>query len=401
MSSHQLRRAIAESPDFELISQNGTYTVALIKGIGDQVVYCRPGGDRAFMSLVFEHRGGRSSLLASLVLVPPSAEGEPEHLHEQRRRAALPLIDERKRGGYFISLINFNDLIRQHLAEGMRVVLRQVSAELFRLRQTGEPSLRPRVNNRVSSWTQLFSLLSADAPTAPPNAQAGEPQSEPQREPPRPVSPAEAPITLSRAQRGAELGPLRLERVLFLGAEVEDERGDLRSRDDVTQEALRGGARAHEPHFQLVKAQLSSLGDPRSVYFDDVSIVPCDGDPSGEARYRERVTLSLWYHRRLLNRYQPNLVVICGALAAREYLSQVLNPSEFEPTRPPVILQLCDVAQRGYLEPLDHGWRAASPAPSVYELLCDALRRSPGHPHYKLVAPEKKSSPWRVEVMSA
>jgi hypothetical protein len=37
----------------------------------------------------------------------------------------------------------------------------------------------------------------------------------------------------------------------------------------------------------------------------------------------------------------------------------------------------------------------------VYELLCDALRRSPCHPHYKLLIPEKKSSPWRVEVMSA
>ena len=191
-----------------------------------------------------------------------------------------------------------------------------------------------------------------------------------------------------------QLYETRFPRVLWLGAEFNFSKGDTRSMDEIAHVALRGGLRCQDTYFQILKAQVHSVGvslTHDSIIFDDVSIVPGTGRHSDEDTYRNNVALSKWYHIRLLNQFQPNLVIIGGGLATREYLSQVLPSSIIQP----IVLRLRNPSPQAHFGAIygEDGWIERYEERDVGALLLEAMVHHPNTKHFELIVSDHD---WRI-----
>ena len=369
----ELLAHMKKSTFFTTLSSNNTYTFCMINDIGDCEVFCRPGGERGFITVSFEHRK-KGTLKCTLVLVPP-CKGTAHH---QRRTKALNLIRADKRPNSqatYVTLISFSSLV-----SGFAIpkALQMIQEEIMHLKKMGSPShLWKRQINIVSDWRLLFGLLNQKAVSQGSSVQSSVPKEQPKRK----------ESSLGKAQ-------INCNRILFFGAEFNASKGDHRSMDEMTHEALRGGLRANETYFKLIKAQLRSLEiQNQSLYFDDVSIVPGGGKHSEESVYRENVRLSVWFHRRLLSSYRPDLVVIGGGQAMKEYVGQVL---ESKKESAPYVLQVRNPSQGGHRGAIDEGWIKAYGQKNVRKMLESSIRENPQDRFFRLVIP-KMNGEWRIE----
>ena len=161
MKRLELVKSIKDMDYFEELSHNNTYTLLSFAALNDPGVYCKPGGQRAFLSLAFEHRDQnlKNGFKASVLLVPPYTSE-----YETDRKRAIQLIRQeklKKANNYFITLINFNDLIRSAIDKGssLKEILSELIKELEHLKTNGQPSRSwSRQNNLITDWSKLFQI---------------------------------------------------------------------------------------------------------------------------------------------------------------------------------------------------------------------------------------------------
>jgi len=353
---------------FKILWQNNTYTVLMIKDINDETVHCNPGNLRAFITVVLEHRIDDQAKIA-FVLVPPTLNNSNHRFNTLRDQAVLLTSTPSKYNNTFITLLSFSKE-RLHI-NNLQVGLDKIAKEIQYLQTYGTPS-NPAYYNNISDWTKLFALLHTQTNTT------------------------VAPTPKAQLSNNVIIPhQTRFSRVLWLGAEFNSNQGDVRSMDEISHVALRNGLRSQDTYFQILKAQVNSLGISMthdSLYFDDVSIVPSGGRHSDEDIYRKNVTLSKWYHIRLLHQYQPSLIIIGGGLAMREYVRQVLSDSVIQP----IVLRLRNPSPQAHFGTIygEDGWLEQYQQKEIGTLLAQTMTQYSNQKHFELIVNEDG---WRIK----
>lgn len=103
---------------------------------------------------------------------------------------------------------------------------------------------------------------------------------------------------------------------LWLGAEYNQNYGDIESTDELMRQYLEfGRTNRNADFFERLETQVRCFGNPNDFFYDDVSQVRANGLHNERVQYQENVEQSVQYHISLFKRFNPGIILIGGSLA--------------------------------------------------------------------------------------
>ena len=363
-------------------------------------------GSRTLLTLVLEHRGCR--VFKTFIELIPKIEG-PDWRNQARLQAfkLIGISEEEAKKKTFFRLISFNNVyppIKD--LKTAKNAIDMITKEIESLKVNGRPTrIWSHQRNQIQDWRKVFELMQKPLQKMAPKDQAlsnthsttafiRKKTHRNNYEIAQALKIIEDQLQIIHNHLKQE--EYMLKKVLVLGSEFNATRGDSRSMDEITKDFLQTGEQENLRYFQILRAQLASLDILNTdLFFDDVSRIPAGGTLSSPEAYSTNITKSRDYHEMLLKTFKPDLIVIGGGLAAREYIQQILSTVILDHS--PIVLRIRNPspqAHRGSTEV----WIQAYRNNNCYLLLEKAIQQHPSIQQFALIS--HLNEPWRIEPLS-
>lgn len=291
---------LPHSPTLKYIHHNNTYTKCLIKNAGDQIRTFNPGGERGVLTVLIETRA-TNQMKITITLAPPKPEDAPFTAIRESILDLTKISSEKRNNGIFISLVNLGTYKNIDSQQDFDQAINAIES-LIKWLQTDGKTLKATVkNNIVTDWPQVFSLLQSSiaSPIIPPASTPNH-------------------VTYEHGQR-----------VLIL------DKHTIGLCENQISDALFRGINQHDPNIDLLINQMSLLNlTSHPFMYDTVSIAPPN---TTDLSYQEQVALSIWYHYRLITRYNPSIILLRGSDTYSAYVNALVPLLNWEL---PIVIEL-------------------------------------------------------------